>query len=261
MISKIELQRIRSLRQKKYRGQYGLFLVEGVRLVEEAVSAEAEVVTVIYTKELSESQRGLELVGKINEHSIPHHEVTERDLRSISDTVHNQGIIAVASISELPSLEASAENNWLYLDSVRDPGNLGAILRTADWFGVKHVALSPTCADPYNPKVVRSGVGAHFRLNIYPSAELLPIKQMGHSILAADQKGTPLNQLPLTANQFCLVLGSEAHGISEETGSVVDHSVAILGMGQVESLNVAVAAGILLYQLTIDHKPSRSIRP
>ncbi|MAG20732.1 MAG: RNA methyltransferase [Candidatus Marinimicrobia bacterium] len=261
MISKTELKRIRSLRQKKYRRQYRRFLVEGVRLVEEALSADADVVAVAHTNELLQSERGAKLIHGIDKHGIPRHEVTEHDLKSISDTVHSQGIIAVASISEPSPIEEAANDTWLYLDSVSDPGNLGTMLRTADWFGLKYVALSPTCADPYNPKVVRSGMGAHFHLNICSSAELSQFKQSGHTLLAANQKGIPLNQLPLTDDQLCLVMGSEAHGISDDIMPLVDHLVAIPGAGSAESLNVAVAAGILLYQLTIDHKPSRSARP
>lgn len=229
--------------------------------MEEAVSAGADVVAVVHTKELLQDERGAKLILGIDEHGIPRHEVAQRILTSVSNTVHSQGLVAVVRISAMLDLDRGKKDNWLYLDSVSDPGNLGTILRTADWFGVKQVALSLTCADPYNPKVVRSGMGAHFHLNIHPSAQLDQIRQMGHTILAADQEGIPLKKLPLITNQFCLILGSEAHGISDEIKPLVDYSVAIPGTGGAESLNVAVAAGILLYQLTIDHKPSRSARP
>jgi len=223
--------------------------------MEEAVYGHADILQVWYTAKISESERKKHLIREFKKRSIPHGETTLENLDRISETVHHQGIIALIRLPIDLKIETGKQQNWLYLEKIRDPGNLGTILRTADWFGVKHVALSKQCADVYNPKVVRSGMGAHFHLNIYPGVNLNKIKEMGHTVIAADYGGKPIVtnfdslQHELHATKWCLVLGSEAFGITEESRPLIDLCIAIPGSGSAESLNVAVAGGIILFYL------------
>ena len=219
-------------------------------LVEEALGSDADVLQIWTHSEFKNEKI-------INTKNIPHQEISEKELKKISDTVHNQGIVALLKLPEEISCEMGENKNWVYLDEVRDPGNLGTILRTSDWFGVKQVALSPKCVDPYNPKVVRGGMGAHFHLKIHTEVDLKAIKEMGHTVIAADPKGVSSEMVleesfgqVSSYKKWCLVLGSEVHGISKEIKPLVDQFVAIPGRGKAESLNVAVAAGILLFILS-----------
>ena len=143
-------------------------------------------------------------------------------------------------------------SNFLILDNISDPGNMGTILRTAIWFGIKDVILSSECVDLYNSKVVRSGMGAHFHLNqivINSLDNLIPkLQKDGFSIIGAELDGTSINKFTVPS-KWALVLGSEAHGISPYIKSSLDESVTIPNKDNLESLNVAVAAGIILNSL------------
>ena len=128
-------------------------MVEGVRLVEEAVKA-GRVESVFHCSYAFSSERSKTLMAELKMRDIPIMKIDEKEIEMLSDTVQNQGVVALATIPvHHYSQPASIKDNWLYLDNVRDPGNLGSILRAANWFGLKNIALSPACADPYNPKV------------------------------------------------------------------------------------------------------------
>ena len=160
MLSRNELKRLRSLRQKKYRLKLNRFLVEGLKLVEEAVKA-GMVDSVFHCSDSLSSDRSTDLMTELKMRGIPIKKIDEKEMEILSDTVKNQRLVALATIPvHHYSQPASLKDNWLYLDNVRDPGNLGSMLRAADWFGLKNITLSPASADPYNPKVVRGGMGA-----------------------------------------------------------------------------------------------------
>ena len=146
----------------------------------------------------------------------------------------------------------SLEGNWLYLDQIRDPGNLGTILRASAWFGITNVALSPGCTDPYCPKTVRAGVGSHFYLSIIRDMNLIEYKNKNFTIIGADQNGTPYSENMINRKTpWVLVLGSESHGISPKNHSLLTHAVSIPRLGIGESLNMAIAGSIVLHQLTL----------
>lgn len=250
MITRSKIKQLNSLEQKKYREKYSQFLIEGIRLIEEAVSSKAPILQVWYAADIQTSGRGNDLIETCLNRSIPCEEAAPEELGSISETVHGQGIFALIQIPGEQKIKRGEQENWLYLDQIRDPGNLGTLLRTADWFGIRYVALSKGCVDVYNPKVIRSGMGAHFHLCIYPDTGLHRIKEFNHIILAADRKGKPaFTNYASQFTKWCLVLGSEAHGISKKLKPHIDHFIAVPGKGSAESLNVAVAGGILLYCL------------
>ena len=249
MISENELKRLARLKQRKQRQQTRRFLVEGVRLAEEALEA-GVVETLLLVSEPEMSDRVAALLRAAEKVDVPVKEIDSKSLKRLTDTVAQQGVVAVARMPENLELTPS-DGNWLFLDQIRDPGNLGTMLRTADWFGVENVALSPATAAPYNPKVVRAGMGAHFHLRLETEMSLESFSSSDYTVLAADLDGEPMDKLPsLSGGQWCLVVGSEAFGISEDNRPHIDHFISIPGSGRAESLNVAVAAGILLNQLT-----------
>ena len=251
MVSENKLKQLRSLSQKKNRLKRNRFIVEGVRLVEEATRA-GRVESVFHSPDAVSSERLATLMTELKKRDIPVMEIEEKDLNSLSDTVQNQGVVALSTIPEHnDSQPAQINGNWLYLDQIRNPGNLGTILRTADWFHLKNIALSPATADPYNPKAVRGGMGAHFHLNIHTDWPLSDLKKSGRKIIAANQDSEHILKFNVKeSEEWCLVIGSEADGISKENRNLADQFVSIPGTGEGDSLNVAVAAGILLYQLT-----------
>jgi len=139
----------------------------------------------------------------------------------------------------------------LLLDRVNDPGNLGTIIRTADWFGVNDIILSEESVDPYNEKVVRSTMGSIFRTHIYQSEYIVEtvefLKKNGYSIVTLDMEGRDIRDLPKKGKQAFL-FGSESHGISDTLRALADESYTISGNGNAESLNLAMSVGITLYQ-------------
>ena len=171
-------------------------------------------------------------------------------VKGVSDSINNQGIIAVINIPK--NNEDYLSNHQLILDSISDPGNLGNLIRTADWFGLKNIYLSENSIDPYNPKVIRSSMGAHFyiniiQINIIKHIEIL--KKNNFVIIGADIMGENLYDWNIP-KKWAIVLGNEAHGISKSLRSLITTTVTIPGVKGMESLNVSVAGGILLHLLT-----------
>ncbi len=142
----------------------------------------------------------------------------------------------------------------VYLDGISDPGNMGTILRTASWFGVKSIFYSSKCVDPFNSKVIRSAMGAHFYFShlelISELEQFEKFKSMNVEILGAEMDGKPVrSSVDLNYAKWMLVLGNEAHGISDDIREYISGSISIKGSSELESLNVSIAAGILLYSL------------
>jgi TrmH family RNA methyltransferase len=189
------------------------------------------------------------IITAANDHKIPIENVDERLAQKISSTVSPSGVLALCSIPKKDISSIQKNENCIYLDCVRDPGNLGTIARTAVWFGVKHIVLSETCADPYNSKVVRSGMGAHFYSNFYSKISTSWLHQNTRKILVAEIGGKSINKFKSIAKPWVLVMGSEPKGVSEEILIENYQALSIPKVGYGESLNVAMAAGIILSSL------------
>tara|TARA_B100000029_G_scaffold220163_2_gene217885 strand:+ start:5963 stop:6712 length:750 start_codon:yes stop_codon:yes gene_type:complete len=248
MLSIDERKKLFRLQHKKYRHRVNKFIVEGVRVLEEALKTN-RIEKLYYSNDLSSSKRKNQLINDTHKKNIPIKKIPDSELREISNTISNQGILGVVQIS--PKRIPKFENNCIYLDEIRDPGNVGTIFRTADWFGVHEIVLSKSSVDPYNPKVVRSGMGAHFRINIHTDYDLKKIKSSGYVILAADTEGNSIQTFaPTNKIKWCLIMGSEGDGISKKNRCLVDNFIAIPGSENSDSLNVGVATGILLNHLT-----------
>lgn len=247
-----KIKRIRSLlTERQYRQHEKMYVVEGVRLVEEALKSGAKPEIVLFSSGLS--VRGRELLDRFTSLGCQVEEVDSRLLQSLSDTETTQGILAV-----LPQPSAFLPPDWdliLILDRIRDPGNLGTILRSGAASGVQAFVLTPASTDAYAPKVVRAAMGAHLNVPIltldWPeitAACKRDRKQPADLLVADSTGGSPSWQIDFR-HPLALVIGSEAEGPQPAALDAADGRVCIPMPGKAESLNAAVAASILLYEI------------
>ena len=238
----------------KERREAGAFLAEGVRLVEEAYAANYQMRFVLYTDELNE--RGRELIKKLEDKGVEIEEVESRLLGSLSETETPQGILAVLNDLQLPFPQPP--NFILIPDQIRDPGNLGTLLRTADGAGVQAVFLPPETTDAFAPKAVRAGMGAHFRLSIQ-SKSWEEIQQLtgGLQVFLADMEGQSCWETDLR-QPLALIIGGEAEGASEQAQKMADQKISIPMNGKIESLNAAAAGSVLMFEVVRQRIRNRS---
>jgi TrmH family RNA methyltransferase len=247
------LTHARNLRRRKARERDGLFVAEGIRAVEELLRSTFDVRGALVSSRLTETARGATLLGQLRSSGIPTEEVDAKDFDSAAETESPQGILAIAAVpvQRLEDLPDSETLRLLVLDAVQDPGNVGTMLRTSVAFGVTATFSLPGTVDLWNAKVVRSGMGAHFRHPCLTGTwnELDSFRRARSvSLWAADPGGEPIERLSPPA-RVALVVGNEGGGLSTETRERADRLIALPIADDVESLNVAVAAGILLYEL------------
>lgn len=251
MITSVKNPRVKAVRalqaRSKARREEGAFVVEGVRLAEEAVAAGWQPRLCLYTADVH--PRGGQLVERLRAAGTEVEEVAEHVMQAASDTQSPQGILLVVSHQRLP-LPPQA-GFVLVLDQVRDPGNLGTLLRTAWAAGVDAVLLTEGSADPFAPKVVRAGMGAHFHtpVDTLSPEDILEFCRRQQLTLwtATAGEGTVYTQANLVA-PAALVIGSEAHGVGEALGQQA-RPLQIPMPGGAESLNAAVAGAVLLFEL------------
>jgi TrmH family RNA methyltransferase len=242
--SKIKLVRALMGRTKERR-EANAFVVEGVRLVEEAVNSKWGFQFALYDNDLN--KRGKQLVEKLQNENIELEKVESSLLRTLSETESPQGILAVVSLTQLQILNSL--NFVLILDQIRDPGNLGTLLRTAAATGVQAVLLPPETTDAFAPKVVRAGMGAHFRLPIHSMTwEEIREQTKDLHIHLAEMEGQSCWETDLR-QPLALIIGSEAEGASEEARKLATQKISIPMAGNVESLNAAVAGSVLMFEV------------
>jgi RNA methyltransferase, TrmH family len=242
--SKIKLVRALASRPKERR-EAGAFVVEGVRLMEEALAASWPIRFVLYTDQVSE--RGRDLIGKLQDNKAEVEQVDTKLMTSLSETETSQGMLAVLDDSQLPIPESP--NFLLIPDSIRDPGNLGTLLRTANAAGVQAVLLPPESVDAFAPKVVRAGMGAHFRLPIRSmSWDDIREHARGLQVYLADVQGVSYWEADLKS-PLALIVGSEAEGAGEAARKLATALVSIPMRGQTESLNAAAAGSVLMFEV------------
>ena len=248
MISKSEIALLKSLRLNKYRKIEKKFLVEGKNIVCEAIKKDSIIVKIFYTSKFN--YQNDELVNLLK-NKYESTEISEKEMNKISPTKSPSGIAALCNLPP-KKLNAKTNTSWLYLDCVSDPGNLGTLLRSACWFGINQVALSKDSVDPYNPKVVRSGMGAHFYLSIQVKTNIDFFDKNKFTILGGDINNGEKIKLKTFKKNWVLVLGNEAHGISEIVKEKIDKKISIKKLGAGDSLNVSTSGSILMYLLTKD---------
>lgn len=247
---------IRDLRLRRGRERRGLALAEGVRLVEEAVAARVRIRQVAVSPALEGTPRGTALKAALASAGVPLAELADRALADLADTEHPQGVIAVVEPPRWSpdALEPGAGDVVVVLDGVQDPGNVGAIARAALGLGAAGLIALKGTAELTNPKVMRGAMGALFRLPALAASDrefLDWASRVGASIWVTDSTGERPGGQRLTA-PVALVLGNEGAGIRPELEQVASRRLSIPLAGGVESLNVAVAAGILLYEVRRD---------
>jgi len=237
---------VRSLHRRRGREKERLFIAEGFRLCEEALRAGITPVLLFYTPDFASGKRGQELLRAFSSLGCPRLAVSEDVMRAISDTQTPQGVLAVVPILEKPRKEGL----FLILDRLRDPGNLGTILRSAWAAGAGQVATTKGTVDIYSPKVVRGAMGAHFHLSLAPDKEWKEIEPLleGRQILLADARGEVAYREVDWTLPSALIIGGEAEGASEEAKRLAHKTVYIPMPGGAESLNAAVAASIILFE-------------
>lgn len=238
MLGAAQVKVLASLQQKKYRQKYGEFLIEGNKLLTEAIRSGAKIRRIIATE-------GNAFPPDQHPAGITPEIATPPTIKRISSLTQPPGVLATVAIPD-PAPDFRADR-ILYLDAIRDPGNMGTLIRSAEWFGFNEVVCGPDCVDVYNPKVVQATMGALFRVKLSVWDGPLSGLKTNYAILAADASGISIKEAKLPQRAI-LVIGSESHGLSQVTREVCDTLVSIPSSGQGESLNAAVAASILMWE-------------
>lgn len=240
MLSKNTLKFIKSLHQKKFRKQEQAFFVEGSKNVTELLRSNFEITHLLITPKFGSAYMDL-----IKQYSGDLIEVSEQLLESLGAFKSNTSALAVAkSRQEVPFSVQSGEL-VLALDDVRDPGNLGTIIRIADWYGISKIVLSPQTADFYNPKVLQASMGSFTRIQFfYQQLDVFLENNSNIPIYGAFLEGENIHQTQLTPDGI-LVMGNESNGVSPEVARRIAYKITIPSFGQAESLNVAVATAII----------------
>ncbi len=236
----------RGLKTRAARLEASLYIVEGLKMVNEALQLNLAKSLLIDMDKLPEYQ------GLIDSASCEVFAVSAHILASVCDTKTPQGVAALVKLPDAAKLEDLGPH-IVALDGVQDPGNVGTILRTADAAGFSGVLLSEECADLYSPKCLRATMGSIFRLRalMTPSLPetLVKLKETGYDLLSGELNGTPFYERTGVGSRLCLVIGSEGNGISKAVCDLCTHHLTLPMRGGAESLNAAVAAGIMMYDL------------
>lgn len=247
MLSKNKLKYIQSLHQKKYRQQYGAFLVEGAKSVQEVLLSDFSIEFVVATEEFHK-----ENAPAIDHQRTPVEIASVADLERAGTLESNNAALAVVRTKENRPLLAGPGELALILDDIRDPGNLGTILRIADWYGIRKIICSETTADIYNPKVISASKGSFTRVQWW-YGDLLPVLSQlttspkgSLSVYGAFLNGDDVHHLTVQSSGGYVVMGNESNGIRPEVANFVTQRVTIPRYGGAESLNVGIATAVLL---------------
>ena len=247
------IKHIKRLKEKKYRDEYGEYVVEGLKLIKEAIQENADIKHIVVCDGCDNSEM-IESHLKYEMARLDFTYVPQNIFKMISDVENPQGVLAVIGKTRSTIIEDDINLNEdiiLALDDIQDPGNLGTILRTADSVGLKQILVSKGTADSYNPKVVRSTMGAIFRVRV------IECNSLKDSIKKLQNKDYKLMTTSLKAKKSIyevdykkkiIVIGNEANGVSKEIFNLADEKVIIPMLGKTESLNASVATGVILYE-------------
>lgn len=248
------IKQIRSLRQRREREASGLYFVEGIRLVAEAVQSAASIKQLIVAPDLLQSPFARDLVEQQRQIGVPCLEVTAEVFETLSVKEGPQGLGAVLRQrwEQLDHVQAENELCWVALDAVADPGNLGTVLRTADAVGAAGVILLGNSTDPYDPVALRGSMGAIFAQRLVRATweQFIAWKERhGYSVVGTSDAATTDYQAFQYQPPIVLLMGSERHGLSASQQMACDAVVSIPMVGRSDSLNLAVATGVMLYEI------------
>lgn len=248
-----EEKELRGLSQRRARLRTGRFLVEGIRVVEELLASSLHVHWVLAASSLEDSGRGADLLHSAERLSLPVRRVPDPVFESFAQTDSPQGVLAVAGVPDWQwrdLLRAGEESVLLVLDGVQDPGNYGTLIRTAEALGVAGAVALTGTVDSWNPKAIRAAAGSSFRVPVVSSnwdEARERLNARGYRVLASQVGGTPIARV--AGGRLALVVGNEGAGMSPAVAEAADQRVGIPLRGPAESLNVAAAAAIMLYEL------------
>lgn len=244
------IKHIKKLSEKKYRDQNNCYIIEGIKLVEEAIQEKAKIEKIVISEELIRlAEISEEIMSEIKKYDCIY--TTEKIFKTISQVMNPQGILAVINKNNENTEINYDEDIIVALDDIQDPGNLGTILRTVDSVGLKQLIVSKGTADAYNPKVVRSTMGAIFRVKVIEVENLKEtierIRKNDYNLLVTSLQ-TNDSVYDIDYHKKVIVIGNEANGVSKEIQDIADNRIKIPMLGKTESLNASVATGVILYE-------------
>lgn len=251
-ISASHLKEISKLKLKKFRDETKTFLIETEKVLDEAIKSNWKLKTIYLTTKNLSLLTKYEKLPLLNEIKI--YELTEIEFKKISTEVTPSGIAGLVEkkISDLKQLFNSPFRQIIVFENISDPGNLGTIIRTSDWFGFKAIVLSKDSVELTNPKVIRASMGSIFHLDIFENVELtsflLSMKNNSYKIIGTSTTGKNIIKFDLP-DKFIFVFGNESKGISKDVLSICDEVISIPSFGKSESLNVAISTSIILYEI------------
>lgn len=237
----------KALKSKKSRTEYNLYTVEGIKSVEDAIKSDEKINSLIMS-ETFYNKNGKKYSGKFHLYVV-----SDSIFAGLTSTENPQGIIAVIEQKDLSAIELDTNKAYIFCDHINDPGNLGTIIRTADAAGFGGVLMSEMCVDLYNPKTVRASMGSFFHirkaLNVTKDM-ILEYKKMGFLIVCGVLSDKTVEYtMPDYKKPVIIVIGNEANGITDEILEISDIDVKIPIDGEAESLNAAIAAAVIMYEV------------
>lgn len=245
------IKNIKKLKEKKYRDLNNEYIIEGIKIIQEAIQENAKIKQIIICDDCEKNSNiSQEMMYEIAKYECIY--VTNKIFTSLTDVKNPQGIMAIIEKNNSKKEEIDYNEDIIVaLDDIQDPGNLGTILRTVDSIGINQILVSKGTADSYNPKVVRSTMGAIFRVKIIECEDLektlKEIKKRKFEILVTSLQ-TENSIYDIKYNKKVIVIGNEANGVEEKIQNMADVKVKIPMLGKTESLNASVATGIILYE-------------
>ena len=246
------IKHVKKLKEKKYRDEYNEFIIEGIKITQEAIEEKAKIKAVIICEDCkNQSAIPNELLYEVAKMNCIY--VSEKVFMSISDVTNPQGIMAIIEKENEENLKIDFSNDKiLILDNIQDPGNMGTIIRTCDSLNMKQIIVSKGSSDIYNPKVVRATMGAIFRIKIIESDDLVKtikeLKKHKFKVYATDLK-TKNTIYNVDYKKSAVIIGNEANGVSQEVLDESSYRIKIPMLGKTESLNAGVATSIVLYEM------------
>lgn len=246
------IKHVKKLKEKKYRDEYNEFIIEGIKITQEAIEEKAKIKAVIICEDCkNQSAIPNELLYEVAKMNCIY--VSEKVFMSISDVTNPQGIMAIIEKENEENLKIDFSNDKiLILDNIQDPGNMGTIIRTCDSLNMKQIIVSKGSSDIYNPKVVRATMGAIFRIKIIESDDLVKtikeLKKHKFKVYATDLK-TKNTIYNVDYKKSAVIIGNEANGVSQEVLDESSYRIKITMLGKTESLNAGVATSIVLYEM------------
>lgn len=243
------IKHIKKLKDKKYRDENNEFIIEGIKMISEALQEDINIKHILVCDDCDTNcQIPSELMYEIAKHNMVR--VSQKVFKTITDVTNPQGILAVVEKNKSSEIDYK-EDFFVILDDIQDPGNIGTILRTIDSINLKQIIVSSKTADAFNPKVVRSTMGAIFRVNVIVMEDLTKIvrelKKRKIKIYATDL-GTDKSIYDVDYKKTAIIIGNESKGVSEKLLNIADERIKIPMTGKTESLNAGVATGIIVYE-------------